>query len=140
MKTWTTAIGVCIVMLVAITAPYLQHKPITESTMMGAGEPRSLKWPRVRATYLKSHPECIACGGKNSLNVHHIVSFSVDPTLELTPSNFCTLCTESHFGGINCHHVFGHNFLWTCRNPNVVRDAQRFREMVDSRLCNQGVK
>ena len=98
---------------------------------------RSAKWPKVRAEHLMKHPECLACGEKENLNVHHIVSFMVDPSLELATSNLCTLCTNSNFGGINCHHAFGHNFLWTCRNPNVVRDAKRFREMVDARLCNE---
>ena len=101
---------------------------------------RSASWPKVRAEYLLKNPECIACGGEKNLNVHHIISFRVDPSLELEPSNLCTLCTKSHFGGINCHFAFGHNFNWTCRNPNVIRDAAGFKGMIEARLCSEAKK
>ena len=97
---------------------------------------RSTKWPKVRATHLLNHGECIACGGTENLNVHHIVSFSVDPSRELSPENLCTLCTKSRFN-LNCHFVFGHNLSWKCRNPEVVEDAIHFREMLNRRLCDE---
>lgn len=96
------------------------------------GEPRSNQWPRVRAEYIKTHPECLACGQRDHLNVHHVVPFSVDPSKELDPENLVTLCTDGP-GNCNCHLLFGHlgNFR-SKGNPNVRRDAARFREMLKS--------
>lgn len=97
---------------------------------------RSSRWPTVRAEHLKKNPECIACGGTENLAVHHIVSFSVDPSKELDPGNLCTLCTKNKFG-MNDHFVFGHAGNWKCRNPNVVRDSVQFREMIDGKVCGE---
>lgn len=98
--------------------------------------PRHSEWPAVRNAYLKEHPECAACGGSENLAVHHIVPFHNRPELELKESNFIVLCTRSRCG-MNDHFIFGHNLNWKCRNPNVVRDAERFREMLNSRLCGK---
>lgn len=138
MKVFLAIFGVAWLLFLAVAVPHVNgwRAPQTIEIAMGASEPRSPEWPKVRAAWLKEHGECLACGGTTNLNVHHIVSFSVDPSRELDPTNLCTLCTKSRFN-TNDHFIFGHNLNWTCRNPNVVRDATRFREMLDSRLCNE---
>jgi hypothetical protein len=68
---------------------------------------RSSKWPALRLQHLKSSGECQVCGGKDKLEVHHIIPVHVDPSLELQPYNLITLC-ESGLRGVNCHLFFGH--------------------------------
>jgi hypothetical protein len=68
---------------------------------------RSSQWPRVRAEHLKNNPFCIVCGGKDKIEVHHIIPFSVAPHMELDKDNLATLC-ESKKQGINCHLYIGH--------------------------------
>ena len=99
-------------------------------------QPRSSQWPKVRAEHLKLHPTCEACGGKTLLQVHHVVSFSVDPSLELEPNNLITLCTQSRFK-MNDHFLFGHAGNWKCRNPDVRLDAKKFRSMLEGKLCDE---
>lgn len=91
--------------------------------------PRSPKWPAVRAEYLKTHPECAACGTRNELNVHHVVPFHLDESKELDPENLITLCREHHL-------TVGHDPdfdgpmkpNWSAENKNVRRDAERMRK------------
>lgn len=96
------------------------------------GEPRARGWPNLRAKHLQVHPECLACGQRDRLQVHHVVPFSVDPSKEMDPENLVTLCTDGP-GNCNCHLIFGHLGDFRSRgNPNVRRDAARFREMLKS--------
>lgn len=88
-----------------------------------AGVRRSARWPHVRAEHLKQHPACALCGGKNKLEVHHIVPFHVNPDRELDPNNLITLC-ESKKGGINCHLAVGHLGSYHRYNPDVAVDAE----------------
>ena len=78
------------------------------------GSKRSSKWPKVRKDYLKLNPECAACGGKTSLNVHHILPYHIRPDLELEPSNLLTLCEKSDRYGWRCplsgESKVGHNW------------------------------
>ena len=78
---------------------------------------RSPKWRKVRAEHIKNNPQCAACGRKESLEVHHIVPYHINPELELEPSNLITLC------GKYCHFIFGHLMDWKSWNENVVRDC-----------------
>ncbi len=128
--------AVSLVALLFVASCFPSRSENYPSFSASAENKRSSKWPAVREKHLRDHPECIACGGKEKLNVHHIVSFSVRPDLELSPENLCTLCTKNKFG-MNDHFVFGHNGNWKCRNANVLRDAARFREMLDARICNE---
>lgn len=95
------------------------------------GIPRSADWPLARAAYLSEHNECEACGRKKSLQVHHVRAFHCEPTLELDPTNFITLCTDGPCN-LNCHFVIGHAGNTKTNNPNVRRDAARMREMLMS--------
>lgn len=97
---------------------------------MGA-RPRSPLWPKVRAEHLKVEPVCQACGGKVSLQVHHVVPFHVDYTRELDPGNLLTLCEAP---GRNCHLIWGHFLSFADSwNPDARKDANRYLERVRSR-------
>lgn len=95
----------------------------------GASEPRSTKWPSVRDSFVREHPECEACGGTADLNVHHVQPFHEHPELELDRNNLITLCREHHFR-------IGHDpdgpdgprkADWKLSNPNVRRDCKKLR-------------
>ena len=108
---------------------------------------RSPQWPSVRDAFLKQHPECAACGSKGSkLQVHHIIPFSVDAdgdadgdgiSNELDTDNLITLCIDG-VGHTDCHLMIGHGGNFRCHNPNAVRDAKRFREMLAGKVCGRG--
>lgn len=87
-----------------------------------AGSKRSNRWPEVRAAHLKTNPNCALCGGKANLQVHHIMPFHIDPSLELNIANLITLCEAKH-NGINCHLAFGHLGNFRTVNPTSVADA-----------------
>ena len=80
---------------------------------------RSPRWPKVRKEFLKTHPECTACGSKNLLQVHHMSPFHTHPELELDPKNLITLCMASN----ECHLTIGHGGNWRDFNPTVLSDA-----------------
>lgn len=95
-----------------------------------SGAARSPKWPAVRAAHLAKEPACVACGasGKGtSLEVHHVVPFSVDRSRELDPGNLITLCVKGGRLACNCHLTFGHVGNFQRYNPDVRRDAVRMR-------------
>jgi len=80
---------------------------------------RSSQWPTVREHFLKSNPSCAACGQTDHLQVHHIVPFSVDPSLELDAGNLITLCEDEY----SCHLKIGHLGSFRKANPEVRKDA-----------------
>ena len=92
---------------------------------------RGGKWPKVREEHLKQHSVCEACGGKKSLQVHHILPLS-HGGLELEPANLLTLCTDGP-GGMNCHLVLGHSGDWKARNSMARWDAADLRVRLESR-------
>lgn len=59
--------------------------------------------------------------------MHHIEPFHVNPSRELDPDNFITLC------GKNCHLVFGHLMDYTSWNTDVVQDAKVYLNKVQNR-------
>jgi 5-methylcytosine-specific restriction protein A len=86
---------------------------------------RSSQWPAVRARHLKAHPSCAACGGVQSLQVHHKQPYHLFPALELNPDNLITLC---EYGDKDCHLKVGHGPKgkkpsWKIFNPQVEHDA-----------------
>ena len=87
---------------------------------------RSGRWATVRATHLRRQPACIACGRDNDLEVHHVMPYHLDPSLELddgtdgTDGNLVTVCADP------CHLVFGHFFSWKRWNPSVREDCAKF--------------
>ena len=96
---------------------------------------RSSKWPKVREEHLKLNPTCAVCGGIDSVEVHHIIPFSVNPELELDKNNLVTLC-ESASHGIICHMCIGHNGNYKDNNTNVLKDAEYIREMLKRKEVN----
>ena len=82
---------------------------------------RSNHWPTVRKAHLKDQPACAACGGTSFLQVHHKLPFNEDPSKELDPTNFITLCMGSKF---ECHVKIGHGGSFKMYNPNVEADAK----------------
>lgn len=87
------------------------------------GAKRSNLWQKIRRDFLKLNPICAVCGGKEKLEVHHIVPFHVDPSLELDLKNLITLC-ESKKKGSNCHLLFGHLGDYKKFNKDVIKDAK----------------
>ena len=90
------------------------------------GAQRSSRWRSVRNEYLRTHKVCAVCGGDNDLDVHHRIPFHKDPSLELEPNNFITLCTPHHF-------LVGHLMSWRSWNSEVDRDASDWRLKIISR-------
>lgn len=89
------------------------------------GQKRSAKWPSVRKEHLRTHGTCAVCGGKQKLNVHHILPFHLDRQKELDAENLITLCEGN--STINCHLRFGHwgNFARKY-NPCIREDAAKW--------------
>ena len=87
---------------------------------------RSSKWPATRKAHLKKFPFCAVCGGEKKVEVHHIVPFHENPSLELDPNNLVTLCEG--IKSFNHHLHYGHFGDYKKINPNVVEDAKIWRE------------
>ena len=96
---------------------------------------RASEWHKVRNDFVKINDSCSGCGTKKMLQVHHKIPVSVDPTKELDEDNLITLCS----GPANCHLVLGHLLSYSCYNPNVVEDCQRYLNKVKGRICQKKV-
>ena len=104
------------------------YKAIKEAV---TGKPlavRSSQWETVRKNHLKSSPACAACGCDQHLQVHHIVPFHLDRSLELDPNNLITLCEGK--GEHQCHLNIGHLGNFKNYNPRVVEDSVKFLERI----------
>lgn len=89
----------------------------------GAG--RSGSWPRIRDAYAKAFPDCAVCGDKKP-EIHHVIPFSVDPSQELNPSNFLSLCREHHL-------LIGHLMSWKSFNKDVRPDSVVWKTKIENR-------
>lgn len=87
---------------------------------------RSPKWRAVRDAWIKDHGECIVCGGREKLQVHHIRPYHLNPDDELNPDNFATLCEANQ--GFNCHLTFGHLRNYKGWNPDVLADSAAWKQ------------
>lgn len=95
---------------------------------------RSGRWPSVRAARLKRQPKCIACGRDKDLEVHHVMPYHLDPSLELDDGNLVTLCAEP------CHLVFGHCFSWRRWNPSVREDCEAFaKRLAEAKKAEEAI-
>lgn len=92
-----------------------------------AGAKRSSKWPAVRRAILRKQPYCSVCSSTKKLEVHHIVSFHEDPSLELEPSNLIVLCENKRYGVV-CHLFVGHLGSYRATNPDCQQDAENWRK------------
>lgn len=91
---------------------------------------RAPGWGRLRAAWMKAHPECAVCGRKGveaSCVPHHVVPVHVDASKELDENNLITLCES---GSVNCHLAFGHLWNWSRWNPHVVVDAREWQRKI----------
>jgi len=86
------------------------------------GAKRSSQWDEVRDVFIAEHSACAVCGGKERLNVHHVIPFEFGGP-ELDPDNLITLCC----GTFNCHLLFGHLGDYKSMNPLVRSDAAQWR-------------
>jgi hypothetical protein len=99
--------------------------------MLTLQHPRSNQWPTVRKAWLKDHPTCAACGSIKSLQVHHKFPFHLDPSKELDPANFITLCERI----FTDHHLeIGHLGNFKNYNVNVEADAAKMLTAKASKL------
>lgn len=92
--------------------------------------PRSSKWAKFRAEYLKVYKSCEACGRQEFCVPHHVIPFHIDPTKELDYDNLITLCESP---ARNCHLIFGHLLDWSSYNPDVRKDARLYLTKVRNR-------
>jgi len=84
---------------------------------------RSPNWAKVRDKFIDSHPFCECCGGYEDLEVHHIIPFHIDRSLELEESNLITLCRPHHL-------LLGHLMSWKSFNRAVRQDADTWRNKI----------
>ncbi len=97
------------------------------------GAKRSPWWAATRKKHLAVHPRCALCGGTKKLEVHHVMPFHLDPSLELDDKNLITLC-EQKKEGITCHLFVGHLGNYKLANPDVRADAEAWRaKMAEAR-------
>ena len=87
------------------------------------GRKRSSKWRKTRQDFLRYNLRCMSCGGTKKLEVHHIVPFHEDPSLELEPTNLMTLCRRKKYG-ISCHLFVGHKGNWRLINSDAYQTAR----------------
>lgn len=90
------------------------------------GQRRSSRWRKVRAAHIAKQPRCQVCGRTKKTEVHHQISFSIAPDLELNPDNLITLC-ENKKNGINCHLLIGHLGNYRRINVSVLADSAYWR-------------
>lgn len=107
----------------ALRPRLLYQKPVFSKN------PRSSLWRAVRKTHLKEFNACLACGGRVSLEVHHLMPYHQYPELELDKNNLITLCDSKS----RCHWIIGHLLNWRSYNPHAKADALIFREKILSR-------
>ena len=90
------------------------------------GVARDSRWPTARKYHLKIQDKCQACGKRKNLEVHHCTPVHKDPTQELNPQNFITLCST-------CHLLFGHLGSWYSYNEFVREDSLVMRGKILNR-------
>jgi 5-methylcytosine-specific restriction protein A len=108
---------------------YLNKPRLLFAKPVFASKPRSSKWKKARAVHLELNGMCLACGGRVSLEVHHLMPYHLAPELELDPNNLITLCESAS----HCHWTFGHLLNWRSYNPNAKADAIAFFDKVLNR-------
>ena len=87
------------------------------------GAARSSQWSRVRGENIKSFCElCEKKGGLlKPLELHHVEPFHLKPELELSPTNFITVCRH-------CHLYFAHLGNFKSFNIDIKKEAELWQE------------
>lgn len=104
---------------------------VAHSHLREATKARSSRWRSTRRKWLVDHPECVACGSRKWLQVHHLIPYETDPSLELEFSNLITLCER--VGGRECHRILGHGGSYNRWVPKVKEFAARVRNHPEQR-------
>src|SRR5260221_9666156 len=99
---------------------------------------RSPEWPKAEKDHLQLEPTCVACGGTENLQVHHIIPFHFcillgRPDLELDHRNLATLCEREQ---TNHHLLLGHLDSFKSSNPNVRADTKRYLGWLAARIVD----
>jgi hypothetical protein len=99
---------------------------------------RSPKWPEVEKAFRAQNPKCVACGGTEQLNVHHMFPFHYvvlcgRPDLELDPRNLLTLCTRED---MEHHLLLGHLDDYESYNPAVEQFVQTYKGQSATQIRN----
>ncbi|MEK7124119.1 MAG: HNH endonuclease signature motif containing protein, partial [Patescibacteria group bacterium] len=104
---------------------YLWRKLVDPGSLGGK---RSSGWREFREKYIKKY--CPFCGRKGSLLVrlelHHIMPFHLDPSLELDPTNVETFCRY-------CHFEFAHLKSFQSFNKDILKDVEIYQEKIRNR-------
>lgn len=100
------------------------YKAIKEAAKGKPLKLRSSHWEALRQSHLETNPQCAACEGLVSMQVHHIKPFHIYPELELDKDNLITLCENKE---TKCHLKIGHLGSWRNENPDVVQNACAFK-------------
>ena len=87
------------------------------------GAKRSSKWRKLRQEFLKKQPVCQVCLTKKKLEVHHIIPFQINSSLELEESNLITLCRDHHL-------LFGHLDNYRGFNLDIINDIEIWRDKI----------
>ena len=93
---------------------------------MFGGTPRSSEWRRVRDKFVENHPDCVVCGSRKNIQVHHVIPFCVDPSKELEVSNLATMCSR-------CHLLIGHGGWFQRYNANFWHTVATMKTVVKNR-------
>mgnify|MGYP001573406066 CR=1 FL=1 len=93
---------------------------------------RNPKWAKVRNEFLLFNPLCEVCGSNKHCEIHHIIPFNINPTLELVKDNLITLC-ESKKNGVNCHLFFGHLGNYQKFDTKVKEDTKNWNNKLKGR-------
>lgn len=97
---------------------------------------RSSLWRNVRRAHLLDDPVCQWCGSIDDLEVHHIIPFHDDPSLELDHENLITLCGRKGIlskiirainGRQNCHLTRGHLGNYRYFNPRIREECAQHK-------------
>ena len=89
------------------------------------GGARDPGWYVFRNKHIKK--QCPFCGTTKRLELHHIVPFSDNSSLELEPDNVETACRD-------CHWKFCHLLSWQSSNPNLKQDLIAWQIKVKNRV------
>jgi len=90
------------------------------------GAARSPQWRKVRKEHLRKNPFCAVSGSKKKLEIHHVIPFNIDPSLELEELNLITLSKKYHL-------IFGHLGSYHSYNPFIVKDAEIWLDKIKNR-------
>lgn len=89
---------------------------------------RSSGWKQIRNAHIIDNPKCAVCNSKIGLQVHHIVPFYENPSLELDKSNLITLCVTNL-----CHLNIGHGGDYKFYNAELLALIKAYKDKTLSR-------